>query len=57
MWRTSSYSNEAGSECVEVADNLAAVLIRDTKDHTMGTLTASPEAWSAFVGGAKAAEL
>ncbi|WP_329109549.1 DUF397 domain-containing protein [Micromonospora sp. NBC_01699] len=54
IWRKSSRSNANGGACVEVADNLAAiVLVRDTKDRDGGTLTFGPEAWRAFVGLAK----
>ncbi|MFC8271372.1 DUF397 domain-containing protein [Streptomyces sp. NPDC057271] len=34
--------------CVEVADSLPRVHVRDTKDHTRGELTATPAAWAAF---------
>jgi hypothetical protein len=54
VWRKSSRSGGNGGQCVEVADNLAGVvLIRDTKDRDGGTLTFAPEAWRAFVGLAK----
>ncbi|WP_329109548.1 DUF397 domain-containing protein [Micromonospora sp. NBC_01699] len=53
-WRTSTRSSASGGACVEVADNLAGiVLVRDTKDRDGGTLTFGPEAWRAFVGLAK----
>lgn len=49
-WHKSSYSGGEGGACIEVADNAAwAVLVRDTKDHSKGTLNVSPEAWSEFV--------
>ncbi|MFY1705339.1 DUF397 domain-containing protein [Micromonospora sp. WMMA1923] len=49
-WRTSSRSSTNGGACVEVADNLAVVvLVRDTKDRDGGTLAFSPSAWRAFV--------
>ncbi|MEO3741973.1 DUF397 domain-containing protein [Plantactinospora sp. B5E13] len=52
-WRKSSRS-DSGS-CVEVADNLAGVvLVRDTKDRDGGTLSFGPAAWRAFVNLAKA---
>jgi hypothetical protein len=55
VWRKSSRSSGAGNgDCVEVADNLAGVvLVRDTKDRDGGTLTFAPEAWRAFVDLAK----
>jgi hypothetical protein len=53
-WRKSTRSGTNGGNCVEVADNLAGVvLIRDTKDRDGGTLTFAPEAWRAFVEMAK----
>ncbi|WP_329109189.1 DUF397 domain-containing protein [Micromonospora sp. NBC_01699] len=54
QWRKSTRSGNNGGNCVEVADNLASVvLVRDTKDRDGGTLTFGPEAWRAFVGLAK----
>lgn len=56
-WRTSSRSN-AGGECVEVADNLPAVVaVRDSKDPAGPTLTFRPDRWSAFVAGVRAGTL
>ncbi|RKR91528.1 uncharacterized protein DUF397 [Micromonospora pisi] len=53
-WRKSTKSGNNGGDCVEVADNLAGVvLVRDTKDRDGGTLTFAPDAWRAFVGLAK----
>ncbi|MFK3984148.1 DUF397 domain-containing protein [Micromonospora sp. NPDC050397] len=53
-WRKSSRSNGQGGDCVEVADNLAGVvLVRDTKNRDGGTLTFAPDAWRAFVSLAK----
>ena len=55
VWRKSSRSSGSGSgDCVEVADNLAGiVLVRDSKDRDGGTLRFAPAAWRAFVGLAK----
>ncbi|MFY4721056.1 DUF397 domain-containing protein [Streptomyces sp. LaBMicrA B280] len=48
-WFTSSHSSNGG-DCVEVATNVhGTVPVRDTKDHDAGTLTFSPNSWSAFV--------
>ncbi|MER8231042.1 DUF397 domain-containing protein [Streptomyces sp. NPDC094049] len=33
-----------------MADDLARVRVRDTKDHAQGELTAAPAAWVAFTG-------
>ncbi|MFV2019910.1 DUF397 domain-containing protein [Micromonospora sp. LOL_023] len=47
-WRTSSRSGGNGN-CVEVADNLAAVVaVRDSKDRSGPVLAFSPTAWAAF---------
>ncbi|MFI6227598.1 DUF397 domain-containing protein [Micromonospora echinospora] len=50
VWRKSTRSGQNGGACVEVADNLAGVvLVRDTKDRSGGTLAFTPESWRAFV--------
>ncbi|MGW9450828.1 DUF397 domain-containing protein [Streptomyces sp. NPDC055632] len=51
-WHKSTYSGN-NDNCVEVADNLPFVHVRDTKDHARGQLTASPAAWSAFTAFAR----
>ncbi|WP_370217862.1 Scr1 family TA system antitoxin-like transcriptional regulator [Kitasatospora sp. GAS1066B] len=54
-WRTSSYSQGDGGECVEVALNLAAadgvVPVRDSKDRQGPELAFGAEAWAAFTRG------
>ncbi|MEU3373298.1 DUF397 domain-containing protein [Streptomyces sp. NPDC006711] len=52
-WHKSSYSGGNTNDCVEIADNQPRVLVRDTKDHSMGILTPSRAAWQSFVGYAK----
>ncbi|MFJ6199307.1 DUF397 domain-containing protein [Micromonospora sp. NPDC092111] len=53
IWRKSTRSNNGG-DCVEVADNLPAVVgLRDSKDPTGPTLTFAPNAWAIFVQGIK----
>ncbi|KMS68927.1 hypothetical protein ACM01_37260 [Streptomyces viridochromogenes] len=49
LWRKSSYSGSTGGECVEVADLPTLVAVRDSKNPDHGTLTLSPEAFTAFV--------
>jgi hypothetical protein len=46
-WRTSSYSGGEGN-CIEVADQAARVLIRDTQDRTGPVLAFAPDAWRRF---------
>ncbi|MFI9254701.1 DUF397 domain-containing protein [Streptomyces sp. NPDC053069] len=52
-WRKSSYSNSDGGNCVEVADNLPLVPVRDSKDTIRTPLLIGAGAWSAFVDGVK----
>jgi hypothetical protein len=47
-WRKSSYSNANGGQCVEVRDDAAVVLVRDTTDRDGVTLTVPASAWQAF---------
>ena len=51
-WHKSTYSGD-NDNCVEVADNLPRVHVRDTKDHAQGELTATPAAWAAFTAFAR----
>lgn len=53
-WHKSSYSGSDGGDCVEVAQAPTAVHIRDSKDTARACLTASPTAWTAFLGQAAA---
>jgi hypothetical protein len=55
-WRTSSFSNGGGGECVEVADLPDGVLVRDTKDRTRPPFYCTASAWQAFVDRVKAGE-
>ncbi|MEV5985975.1 DUF397 domain-containing protein [Streptomyces sp. NPDC052051] len=53
-WRKSSYSNQDGGQCVEVADNLPSVVpVRDSKDPALGALVFDATAWASFVGAVK----
>ncbi|MEW1774036.1 DUF397 domain-containing protein [Streptomyces sp. NPDC086777] len=53
-WRKSSYSNQDGGQCIEVAtDVLSLVPVRDSKDPSRGTLVFVASAWAAFVDGVK----
>jgi hypothetical protein len=48
-WRKSSYSNQSGGSCVEVA-TVDVVIIRDTTDRDGFMLSVPAGAWTAFVG-------
>ncbi|MFD3946199.1 DUF397 domain-containing protein [Streptomyces sp. NPDC058579] len=52
-WRKSSYSNEDGGNCLEVADALPLVPVRDSKNPTGPALLIAAPAWGAFVDGVK----
>ncbi|MBO8189767.1 DUF397 domain-containing protein, partial [Streptomyces spirodelae] len=53
-WRKSSYSNPDGGACVEVADDLPAVVpVRDSKTPHGPVLTFAADGWSAFVSAVK----
>jgi hypothetical protein len=47
-WRKSSFSGNGGGSCVEVADQPAHVLIRDTQDRTGPVLKIPTAAWRRF---------
>ncbi|WP_431780974.1 DUF397 domain-containing protein [Streptomyces chumphonensis] len=50
-WRKSTYSNEAGGSCLEVADGVAGVVpVRDSKRCEGPVLVFPAAAWGAFVG-------
>ncbi|WP_415952572.1 DUF397 domain-containing protein [Streptomyces sp. KLOTTS4A1] len=55
-WRKSTYSGDTGGECVEVADLTPHIAVRDSKDPARGAFLLTPEAFSAFVDAAKAAD-
>lgn len=48
-WRTSSYSANQNSACVEVAPVTGVVGVRDSKARAAGHLAISRAAWRAFV--------
>ncbi|MFE5732221.1 DUF397 domain-containing protein [Streptomyces sp. NPDC056528] len=56
-WRKSSYSNEDGGECLEVADSLPLVPVRDSKVPAGPVLVFGAGAWASFVGGVKGGPL
>ncbi|MGW3432678.1 DUF397 domain-containing protein [Streptomyces melanosporofaciens] len=52
VWRKSSYSNNDGGVCVEVADNLPGIVpVRDSKNPDGPVLIFPTHCWSAFISG------
>jgi hypothetical protein len=55
-WRKSSYSNQEGGNCVEVADGIPGVVpVRDSKAPHGPALAFATASWTAFIGELKAA--
>ena len=52
-WRRSSYSNPDGGSCIEVADGLGVVPVRDSKDPQGPVLVIPSASWAAFVDSVK----
>uniref|UniRef100_A0AAU2VY58 DUF397 domain-containing protein n=1 Tax=Streptomyces sp. NBC_00008 TaxID=2903610 RepID=A0AAU2VY58_9ACTN len=53
-WRSSSYSNASGGECVEVSDDFSGVIpVRDSKNPAGPALVVEAAAWGAFVSSLK----
>ncbi|MEU2577971.1 DUF397 domain-containing protein [Streptomyces anulatus] len=49
-WRSSSYSNQEGGNCVQVADGFPGVVpVRDSKNPHGPALVLPAAAWTAFV--------
>ncbi|BBJ39840.1 hypothetical protein SSPO_025580 [Streptomyces antimycoticus] len=54
-WRKSSYSNNNGGNCVEVADNLPGVVpVRDSKNPDGPAIPFPTTSWAAFIASLKA---
>jgi hypothetical protein len=54
-WRKSSYSNQEGGNCVEVAYGFPGVVpVRDSKDPHGPALVFPAASWAAFIGELKA---
>ncbi|MFJ3439167.1 DUF397 domain-containing protein [Streptomyces cyaneofuscatus] len=49
MWHKSSYSNDTGGSCVEIAPLNDQVGIRDSKDKQGPALVVPQAAWTAFL--------
>ncbi|MEU5287120.1 DUF397 domain-containing protein [Streptomyces sp. NPDC020755] len=53
-WRSSSYSNASGGECVEVSDDFPGLVpVRDSKNPTGPALVLQAPAWDAFISSVK----
>jgi len=48
-WLKSSYSNDDGGACVEVAPGHGHIPVRDSKDTSVGHVVVAPAAWSALL--------
>ncbi|MGI5529311.1 DUF397 domain-containing protein [Streptomyces syringium] len=50
VWRKSSYSNEPGGDCVEIADHIpGTTMVRDSKNPDGPVLAIPATAWAVFV--------
>ena len=54
-WRKSTYSNEKGGSCVEVADTSRGAAVRDTQNRDHGHLAFTFSEWTAFLTSLEAA--
>ena len=52
FWRKSSRSNPGGN-CVEVGQNLTAILVRDTTNRAGAQLKVTSGAWKGFLASVK----
>ncbi|MFG3003290.1 DUF397 domain-containing protein [Streptomyces calvus] len=50
-WFKSTYSGGDGGECVEIAADVAAIHVRDSKERGGPRLAFTRSAWSGFVAG------
>jgi hypothetical protein len=48
-WRKSTFSGTNGGGCVEVANSVNGVLVRDTTNRNGGTLAVSTDVWGHFI--------
>ncbi|MFH9423625.1 DUF397 domain-containing protein [Streptomyces sp. NPDC017529] len=48
-WFKSSYSNDEGAECVEIATSATTIHVRDSKDPQGPRLVFGVGAWAAFL--------
>ncbi|MFE2376057.1 DUF397 domain-containing protein [Streptomyces sp. NPDC059398] len=58
MWVKSSYSDNNGGDCVEVAPGFPGVIpVRDSKNPDGPALVLGQRAWATFVSGVQCGEL
>ncbi|WP_326808740.1 DUF397 domain-containing protein [Streptomyces sp. NBC_01775] len=56
-WYTSSYTSNAGANCVECRHlGAATVAVRDSKNRSLGAFHCGADAWTAFISALKGAE-
>lgn len=55
-WYRSSFCSPCCGNCVEVRTVGEDIQVRDSKDPAAGSLTFTPDEWTAFVAGVKAGE-
>ena len=56
VWRKSSRSSPEAANCVEVADLVGTVGVRDSKNPAGAVLSFPPAAWSTFTTGIRSGE-
>ncbi len=57
-WTKSSYSDDNGGNCIEVAPGFPGVVpVRDSKDPCGAVLVVPADGWSSFVAAVKGGEL
>lgn len=55
-WRKSSFSSTS-NECVEVAEDVRGVLVRNSNHPDRGTLAVAPDAMAAWVAGVASGDI
>ncbi|NUK07229.1 DUF397 domain-containing protein [Streptomyces lunaelactis] len=48
-WFKSSYSNDSGGACIEVAQTSTRTYVRDSKNPDGPLIALAPDAWGAFL--------
>ena len=50
LWKRSSYSDQQGGSCIEIAELTNQIGIRDSKDKAGPALLVSAASWTSFIG-------